>query len=159
MRNIYPVIPGLRRVLQDLQVGASAAQKSKLLPVTVRNASSAFKHGRMLMDKITSWVNTEFVSGPFKTAPVPGIRANPLIAVVRKGAVRPIINLSSPKRASFNENVNSYSLERVHMATVRKCGKNAKMSKFDTEGTYELTPGRKEGRKTGTSKHSHSLSL
>jgi hypothetical protein len=56
------------------------------------------------------------------------------MAVVRKGAVRPIINLSAPKGASFNDNVDKYNLEKVRMSTaqcfgyaVRKCGLAAKM--------------------------------
>jgi hypothetical protein len=126
------------KVLEDLQTGASAAQKTELPPITVRNASSAFENGRMLTEKIASWVETGFVAGPFASVPVPGFRANPLMAVERKGSVRPIINLSAPKGESFNDNVNTYRLEKVHMATaqsfgyaVRKCGRNAIMSKFD----------------------------
>ncbi len=91
------------------------------------------------------------MAGPFASIPVPGFRANPLMAVTRKGTVRPIINLSAPKGASFNENVNTYSLEKVHMATaqsfgyaVRKCGKNAIMSKFDKKDAYKLIPAKKE---------------
>jgi hypothetical protein len=76
----------------------------------------------MLTDKIASWVSTGYVAGPFKTTPVPGFRANPLMAVVRKGTVRPIINLSAPKGASFNDNVNTYKLEKVHMATAQSFG-------------------------------------
>jgi hypothetical protein len=73
------------------------------------------------------------------------------MAVVRKGAVRPIINLSAPKGASFNENVDTNRLEKVRMATaqsfgyaVRKCGSNAKMSKFDKKDAYKLIPAKKE---------------
>jgi hypothetical protein len=60
------------KVLEDLQFGASAAQKTELPPITVKNASSAFENGRMLTEKIASWVETGFVAGPFSTIPVPG---------------------------------------------------------------------------------------
>jgi hypothetical protein len=126
------------RCLLDLKIGASAAQKCELPPITVRNADSAFEHGKLLTDKLATWIETGFVAGPFKTSPVPGFRANPLMAVVRKGAVRPIINLSAPKGSSFNDNVDKYMLEKVHMSTaqcfgyaVRKCGPKAKMTMFD----------------------------
>jgi hypothetical protein len=139
------------RCLGDLSRGASACQKSELPPVTVRNASSAFENGRMLTDKIATWIDTGFVAGPFRTAPVPGFRANPLMAVKRKGTVRPIINMSAPKGASFNENVIENQLEKVRMATaqsfgyaIRKCNKNARMSKFDKKDAYKLIPARKE---------------
>jgi hypothetical protein len=105
----------------------------------------------MLTDKIATWIDTGFVAGPFRTAPVPGFRANPLIAVARKGTVRPIINMSAPKGASFNENVIENQLEKVRMATaqsfgyaIRKCNQNAKMSKFDKKDAYKLIPTRKE---------------
>jgi hypothetical protein len=138
------------RCLSDLQTGADAAQKGELPPVTVKNASSAHENGRLFMDKIATWVSTGFVAGPFKATPVPGFRANPLMAVVRKGAVRPIVNLSAPKGSSFNNNVDSYKLEKVRMATaknfgyaVRKCGVNSKMSKFDKKDAYKLMPAKK----------------
>jgi hypothetical protein len=72
------------------------------------------------------------------------------MAVVRKGAVRPIINLSAQKGSSFNHNMDKYSLEKVHMSTaqcfgyaVRKCGQKAKMSKFDKKDAYKLIPAKK----------------
>jgi hypothetical protein len=46
------------RCLEDLTRGSSTAQKSELPPTTVRNASSAFEQGRMLTDKIATWVDT-----------------------------------------------------------------------------------------------------
>jgi hypothetical protein len=138
------------KCLQDLADGANAAQKSELPPITVRNAESAFENGRLLTDKIATWVESGFVAGPFKTSPVPNFRANPLMAVVRKGAVRPTINLSAPKGSSFKDNVDKYSLEKVHMSTaqcfgyaVRKCGLKAKMSKFDKKDAYKLIPAKK----------------
>ncbi len=139
------------RCLEDLTRGASAAQKSELPPVTIRKASSAFENGRMLTDKIATWIEAGYVAGPFTTAPVPGFRANPLMAVARKGSVRPIINMSAPRGASFNENVVENQLEKVRMATaqsfgyaIRKCNQNAKMSKFDKKDAYKLIPARKE---------------
>jgi hypothetical protein len=110
------------KVLEDLRIGASAAQKSELTPATVSNASSAYENGRMLTNKIASWVSPGFVAGQFKTMPMLGFRANPLMAVVRKGSVRPVINLSAPKGASFNDNVNTYKQEKVRMATAQCFG-------------------------------------
>ncbi len=73
------------------------------------------------------------------------------MAVVRKGSVRPIINLSAPKGASFNDNVDTNKLEKVRMAmaqcfghAVRKCGFNAVMSKFDKKDAYKLIPAKKK---------------
>ena len=88
-----------------------------------------------------------FVTGPFETPPVPGFRANPLGVVVRNGKVRPILNMSGPKGASFNDNVEGEKLERLHMGTakefsflLRDAGTGAKFSKFDIKDAYKLVP-------------------
>ena len=53
---------------------------------------------------------------------MPGFRANPLGVVTRNGKIRPILNMSSPKGASFNDNVDRQKLERLHMGTARNFG-------------------------------------
>ncbi len=130
--------------------GSGCSTEKEAPPGYCKNASSAPVNGRLLTDKIATWVDTGFVAGPFKTTPVPGFRANPLMAVVRKGAVRPIVNLSAPKCSSFNNNVDGYKLKKVRMATaqsfgyaIRKCGIAGKMSKFDKKDVYKLIPAKK----------------
>ena len=60
------------------------------------------------------------MAGPFETPPVPGFRANPLGVVVRNGKVRPILNMSGPRGASFNDNVEESKLEKLHMGTAKE---------------------------------------
>ena len=135
------------RAIKDLTFGAEAYQKVELPPVETKNAKSAFTHGILLTDKIATWIEDGFVAGPFVCPPVAGFRTNPLMAVERNGKVRPVLNMSGPRGASFNDNVDKRKLERVHMATakkfsfaLRKAGRGARFSKFDVKDAYKLIP-------------------
>jgi hypothetical protein len=108
------------RLIEALEKGAPAFQKIPLPPVTVPNTPSAIKYGEYLTDKIASWVDAGFVVGPFNCPPMPGFRSNTLIAACRNNSVRPIINMSEPKGASFNDNIRDQSVEKVWMCTAKK---------------------------------------
>ena len=69
------------------------------------NAKSAFTHGALLTDTIAQWVKNKMVAGPFDEPPLANFRVNPLMAVQQKTKVRPILNLSAPKKFSFNDAV------------------------------------------------------
>ncbi len=135
------------RVVHDLRYGASACQREELPPITVHNDKSAIENGEMLTDKIAGWIESGFVAGPFDTPPVPGFRANPLMAVVRNNKVRPVLNMSGPKNKSFNDNVDKNQLEKVKMDSakvfgykLREMGKKAVFSKFDFCDAYKSIP-------------------
>ena len=135
------------KVIEDLKHGANAYQKSVLPPITVQNTRSALHHGALITDKIASWVNDGYVAGPFDSPPMPGFRANPLMAVVRNGKVRPVLNMSGPKGSSFNDNIDLTKLEKVHMDTaktfgykLKEIGINARFSKFDYKDAYKTIP-------------------
>jgi hypothetical protein len=139
------------KVLKDLRFGADAYQKSVLPPATIPNARSAFKHGVMLTDKIAGWVDTGFMAGPFECPPMPGFRANSIMAVERNGAVRPVINMSAPYGASFNDNLDTDQMEKVWMSTarsfsytIRENGKGCVMSKYDLKDAYKNVPAKVE---------------
>jgi hypothetical protein len=79
--------------------------------------------------------------------PHPEFRVNPLMAVVQKTKVRPILNLSAPKGNSFNDAVNVWEVESLQMSTPRlfgeslvKAGKGALFSKTDIQDAYKLIP-------------------
>jgi len=135
------------RIVRDLQQGAEAYQKSKLPPMTAPNAKSAYQHGALITDKIASWIKEGFVAGPFDSPPAEGFRANPLIAIVRNGKVRPVLNMSGPRGQSFNDNVDKSKLEKVHMDTagtfgqkLLEAGTGAVFSKFDYGNAYKTVP-------------------
>ena len=140
-----------KRVLKNLQFGASAFQRGPLPPLIGKNAKSTATHGRFLTDTIATWVKKGFVAGPFEFPPMAGFRANPLGVVVRNGKVRPILNMSGPIGASFNDNVMEEKMERLYMGTAKQfgqlllsSGEGAKFSKFDIQDAYKLIPAKTE---------------
>ena len=65
--------------------------------------------------------------------------------------IRPILNMSGPVGASFNDNVDVSKLERLHMGTAKKfsftlkdTGLDAKFSKFDICDAYKLVQAKVE---------------
>ena len=88
------------------------------------------------------------VAGPFDTPPLENFRVNPLMAVKQKNKVRPILNLSAPKNASFNDAVVLSSLRKLEMSSaalfakaLRKAGKGALMAKYDICDAYKQVAG------------------
>ena len=135
------------KAISDLRTGADSYQLSDLPPMTAQNSGSCFAHGELLTDKIVTWVKDGFVAGPFENPPLPGFRANPLIAVARNGKIRPVVNMSGPAGESFNDNLDRARLEKVHMTTakqfgysLREAGVKAVFSKFDIKDAYKLVP-------------------
>jgi hypothetical protein len=135
------------KVIEDLKNGAEAYQKSALPALATQNSPTTYENGEFLTDKFASWILEKFVAGPFDYAPFPGFRCNPLIAIIRNGKIRPVVNMSGPKGYSFNDNLNRKKLEKVYMTTARQfsyclkeAGKNAIFSKFDLKDAYKLVP-------------------
>ena len=93
------------RAISDLTNGTEAYHMSALPPMNSVNAKSAVENGELLTDTIATWIKKGFVAGPFDSPPMPGFCANPLGVVTRNGKIRPILNMSGPKGASFNDNV------------------------------------------------------
>ena len=115
------------------------------------NTKSPVENGELLTDTIATWIKKGFVAGPFDSPPMPGFRTNPLGVVTRNGKIRPILNMSGPKGASFNDNVDRPKLERLHMGTAKNfgtalkhAGKDAVFSKFDIQDAYKLMPAKPE---------------
>ena len=76
----------------------------------------------MLTDTIAHWVKNKLVAGPFQRPPLRNFRSNPLMAVKQKNKIRPVLNLSAPVGASFNEAVNPDSLRKLSMSTAKEFG-------------------------------------
>ena len=65
------------------------------------------------------------------------------MAVKQKTKVRPILNLSAPKQASFNDFVNENHIRKLEMSSAAKfdnavklCGKGALMAKYNIRDAY-----------------------
>ena len=105
------------------------------------------KYGKEVTDTIAHWVKSGFAAGPFDSPPLSKFRVNSLAAVPQDGKVRPVINVSEPEGFSFNDNIEKNKLEKVKMTSARNfgyslknCGKNAKLSKFDMKDAYKQVP-------------------
>ena len=139
-----------RLVLDDLTFGADTmTQLEYLPPLTCVNPidlsdSEVCAH---LNDQICSWVKKGYVCGPFDDPPLANFRCNPLFAHVKRGKVRPILNLSAPEGRSYNDFIPKQSLLKINSATPRmiadylyQLGPGCTLSKLDMEGAFKLIP-------------------
>ncbi len=108
---------------------------------------SAIENGEQITDTLADWIRKGFVAGPFDGPPSKKFRANPLMAVVQRTKVRPILNLSSPAGKSFNDAVVSTRVDKLKMysaklfaETLIKAGKGATIVKPDIQDAYKLIP-------------------
>jgi len=131
-------------VIENLVNGAPSYQKKVLPSCKVANAKITEKYGREITDTIGFWIKEGFVCGPFPSPPLDKFRVNSILAIPQEGKVRPVLNVSLPENNSFNDNIDSLRLEKVHMSSAReygyllkKCGKGAWMSKFDIQNAYK----------------------
>jgi hypothetical protein len=136
-----------KRALKILSQGAISFTKSNLPPLRCKNAASALIYGKEMTDTIADWVKNKFVSGPFEIPPLCNFRCNALMAAVQPGKIRPIMNLSTPKNHSLNDNLKAEKIPKIFMATakdfsfaVHNAGFNAKISKMDIVSAYKIIP-------------------
>jgi hypothetical protein len=110
----------ISKSLDNLEKGAPLAQKDPLPSCFVPNADSAYKYGESVTETVASWVTKKFVSGPFDGPPLKNFRVNPLAAIDQGSKIRPIMDVSAPKGASLNDNMNDLELEKVFMSTAQR---------------------------------------
>jgi hypothetical protein len=70
-----------QKCIEYLTLGAPAFQKSHLLGCAVKNSRNAITYGSSVTNTIASWVEKNFVAGPFSTPSLPEFRANSILAV------------------------------------------------------------------------------
>jgi len=98
-------------------------------------------------DVLAHWVKCGFVAGPFVLPPYENFRSNQMLAIDQHSKVRIVMNLSGPEGQSFNDAIQEYALEKVHMSTARQfgytvvdCGYGARMWKWDMDDAYKNIP-------------------
>jgi hypothetical protein len=135
------------KAVDYLRNRAPSHQSSELPGCYVKNASSTVKYGRQITDNTATWIGEGFAAGPFDEPPCENFRVNPLLAFVQPDKVRPVLDVSSPKGSSFNDNVDGHETEKVYMASAKsfaqnvvECGINAVMSKHDLVAAYKQIP-------------------
>jgi hypothetical protein len=121
--------------------------KYELPPLWEKNAASAIENRKQMTDTLADWVRKGFVAGPFDGPPTKTFRANPLMAVVQRTKVRPILNLSSPAGASFNDAVVTTEVDKLRMCSAKmfaetliQAGANSIIAKPDIQDAYKLIP-------------------
>jgi hypothetical protein len=135
----------------SLKEGAPSHQVAVLPAMQQKNAPSSYEHADKFTEALRDWVAAGVVAGPFRSPPLPQFRANCLMAVARKEKVRPVVNLSSPKGASFNDNVDELAVMKVRMSSaaqvgqsIRAAGRGARLTKLDMKDAYKLVPAKPE---------------
>jgi hypothetical protein len=141
----------ISKCLENLESGAPLAQKGPLPPCFVPNSDSAYVFGESVTETVASWIDKKFVAGPFESPPLKNFRVNPLSAIDQGTKIRPILDVSSPKGNSLNDNMCENELEKVYMSTARRfsyslydCGANAIMTKFDFVDAFKIIPAKTE---------------
>jgi len=139
------------QALHNLEKGGRAFQVGKLPAATLKNASSALENGAAVTEKIAAWIRDGFVAGPFSSPPLSEFRSNSMMVDVQKGKPRIIINMSYPKKASFNDNVDTDMVQKLTMSSARQfgqailqAGQGSIMSKVDMKDAYKLIPAASE---------------
>jgi hypothetical protein len=136
-----------KKCVDFLTTGAPAFQLRPLPGCCVKNSKNAFLFAANVTDTIASWVEKKFVAGPFSTPPLPGFRANSILAVPQPSKTRICINVSLPNGKGFNDNINKNNLERVKMYSARnfgysitEAGQNCTIAKYDIVDAYKNVP-------------------
>jgi len=134
-------------LIKELTEGAAAPFTAPLPALVEKNSPSVVTHGREFTDILANWVKKGYVAGPFTLPPLQNFRSNSMLAIEQPGKIRAVMNLSVPEGSSYNDAINDYSLEKVHMATARffgysvvDCGENCQMWKGDHVDAYKHIP-------------------
>ena len=134
---------GLKSV-EFLKKGTPSYQIKDLPSCHVKNAPTTCKNGGLVTDNIATWVKQKIVSGPFTSPPLDKFRVNGLIALEQHEKIRIVLNVSLPEKMSFNSNIDTSKLEKIHMSSPRafgysvvKAGRNSWISKFDLCDAYK----------------------
>ena len=133
--------------IKNLENGASSFQKGNLPSCEMQNAKMSNFSASHVTDTVAHWIKKEVVAGPFDSPPLKNFRVNSLVAIDQGEKIRPVLNVSMPKNASFNDNIDNCKVEKVTMSNAKQfsynlvdSGKGSIMSKFDMVDAYKLIP-------------------
>jgi hypothetical protein len=136
----------LAMVCEDLERGALIGCVGRFRGASrSRNAPSALEYPREVTDAVASWVKAGFAVGPFLEEEVPaGVKVNGIMTRPKpNGAVRIILNLSSPKGAAVNEGIDvamfpaTMSSTAKWLAVLGRAGRQGVMIKMDWADAYK----------------------
>ena len=136
----------LNAIYSDLLHGANiGCSDSYRRPSFSTNAPSAYEFSEHVTDAIADWITKKFAYGPVPLTHVPpGAKINGMMTKLKPtGAVRIILNLSSPVGNCVNEGINKDDFPTIMSSTTKwlralhLAGKNAKMCKIDWADAYK----------------------
>ena len=136
----------LNTIHNDLLHGANlGCNGSSRLPSFSTNAPSAFEFAEHVTDAIADWTTKKFAYGPVPLTHIPaGAKINGMMTKLKPtGAVRIILNLSSPVGNCVNEGINKDDFPTIMSSTTKwlralhLARKNAKMCKIDWADAYK----------------------
>jgi hypothetical protein len=144
--NGYPDLDHLSKVVDWLENGADIGCKGEFRnSSTANNSSSAYEDGEKVSDAIADWTMKKFAFGPVPIAEVP-IDAKVSSIMTRakpNGAVRVILNLSSPEGKSVNEGIDNTDYPAKMSSTaewlrvLQGVGRYCKITKIDFSDAYK----------------------
>jgi hypothetical protein len=136
-------------VISDLTFGADSMASPELPALDLPNSPTMQEPliAQSFTDTLATFVSQGTMIGPLDTPPFKNFRINQLFSVVQNGKLRPILNMSAPKGASFNESIDKANMAKVQMATAHsvgqaivKKGQGCFLSKCDQIAAYKSIP-------------------
>ena len=130
----------VRGFVNDIKNGCNLkVDNDAYKPRKSNNAPSARDEGEKVSDALATWIKKGIVCGPFEEHEVPkNATINGLMTKTKPtGAVRIIVNQSSPKGVSINDNISkdSYPCQmggtKEWLKAINSCGIGSKMIKID----------------------------
>ena len=116
-------IEWMETTLDNLKYGASAHVDEAQLPaMEAPNSTSMLEPrvGQLYTDTLASMIKSGIVAGPFDAPPLDDFRANSLFVIEQHNKNRPILNLSYPPGASYNDAIDKSKLRKVKMCSVKE---------------------------------------
>ena len=142
----YPDIEHLDKVIKWIVNGADIGCEGVFREAShAKNAASALVDGEKVSDCIADWIQKQFAYGPVPLEQIPkNAKVSCLMTRPKpNGAVRVILNLSSPKGQSVNEGINTdkypakMSSTAEWLKVLNSVGKNCKICKVDYADAYK----------------------
>ena len=100
-----------------------------------------------MTDTLGHWLQSGILSGPFAYKTLIDFRCNTMNCIKKKNKIRLVMDLSSPNRSSYNDNIRPFIHRKVLMSTARhfsysllESGADAVRSKLDWVDAFKNIP-------------------
>ena len=129
-------------------------QEAPQCRTSTANTPSARQHAAVVDQYFQAQVSKGYMAGPFPSAECSGVIASSIAVIPKKdpGKFRIIVDMSSPKNASINDNIRrqhthvAYSSVEDAAHLMQHLGINALLAKIDVKEAYRIIPIHPEDR-------------